>query len=314
MITSLFLIIGLTCSWSCQGGEKIPSEDEREAVMSGTILAEGFELSYSIEGSGLPCVVINEALAMKRSLSQELRNQFKFVFFDGRHNVPPDLSYDISTLSFDGMVEDVEHVRKKLGFDKIAVLGHSIWGLVALEYGRKYPEHTTHIIMNGTPPGLSGGLDEYMKITGEYFESQASAERKAAHQENVAARTDKVAAAPAGRGAIENYIMNSALYWYDPRYDASWLFEGVVWNEAVDNQVFMGLMPDYELLREEPITTPIFLSLGKFDFAAPAFLWDEYKDKFPNLTVEQFETSGHWAFLEEQELYTGKLVDWIKDH
>jgi proline iminopeptidase len=47
----------------------------------------------------------------------------------------------------DSIVDDIEILRKKLGYDKIYVHGHSIIGLIALEYGRKYPQNTCGVIM-----------------------------------------------------------------------------------------------------------------------------------------------------------------------
>jgi proline iminopeptidase len=298
----------------CEGNESDPVAVEKEDPTSGTISVDGFELAYFIEGTGIPCVFINEALAGSRSLSPELRKHFKFIFLDGRHNVLPDPAYDVSSLTLDVLVEDVERVRKELGYEKIAVMGSSIWGVVALEYGRKYPEFTSHIIMHATPPGLFGGLNEYMKITGDYFASHASDERKAAHQENLEARADRVASAPSGRAAIENYIMNSALYWFDPNFDPTWIFEDVIWNDEVDTQVFVNIMAEYDILKGEPLQIPLFLALGKYDFAVPAFLWDEYKDKISNLTIEYFEKSGHWAFYEEQTQFNSALIEWAKQN
>jgi len=46
----------------------------------GTVSIDGVELPYYIEGDGIPCLVINNALAMRRVLSPELRKTFRFIF------------------------------------------------------------------------------------------------------------------------------------------------------------------------------------------------------------------------------------------
>jgi len=38
---------------------------------------------------------------------------------------------------------------------------------------------------------------------------------------------------------------------------------------------------------------------------------DDYKDKLPNLSYNLFTKSGHFPFLEEQELFDTKLIEWI---
>jgi hypothetical protein len=47
--------------------------------------------------------------------------------------------------------------------------------LIALEYAQKYPEHTTHVIMNGIPPYSE---DRIAPIGMQYWETTAARERK----------------------------------------------------------------------------------------------------------------------------------------
>ncbi len=310
LLMILPLVLVLCFTFGCQKAEEVVEEFE-ELSASGTISVDGFELSYEMEGSGIPCVIIMEAQAMKRALSQDLRNHFQLIFFEGRLGAPYDESLDITSITFEDFVDDVERVRKNLGFERICVFGQSIWGLVALEYGRKYPDFTSHIIMNGTPPEI-GMMEDYLKMTDAYFESQASNERKAIHKENWERRGARIKEAPKGRASIETYITNGALYWHHPRYDCSWLFEGVTWNEEISNHLFINLMPGYSIMNGNQISTPIFVSLGKYDFVVPFSIWDDFKETFPNFSYNLFEKSGHWAFLEEQELFDKKLIEWVK--
>ena len=60
--------------------------------------------------------------------------------------------------------DDVEQIRKALDIPKICVLGHSIHGNLALEYARKYPQHTSHVIVIGAPPnGMRKNLKALLK-------------------------------------------------------------------------------------------------------------------------------------------------------
>jgi proline iminopeptidase len=96
--------------------------------------------------------------------------------------------------------------------------GHSINGLTAFEYARKYPEHVTHVIMNGTPPFLG---NRAIKAGAEYWESKASAERKAILKRNWDKRKDEIARLPPDQAFMQNYITNGPMYWYEPTYDSS---------------------------------------------------------------------------------------------
>ena len=51
-----------------------------------------------------------------------------------------------------GEVDDLDCVRRSLGLETMAVLGHS-WGcLVAMEYALRFPARVSHLILLGTAP------------------------------------------------------------------------------------------------------------------------------------------------------------------
>ena len=277
---------------------------------SGVVTVNGVELPYTIEGDGIPCIIAGDALGVSRGLSEELRKHFKFIITDFRWNIPEDKLGDASKITLGTLVDDIEEVRKVLGFQKVCVLGHSIWGLIALEYARKYPEYTSHVIMNGTPPGWNSSIQN---VGNEYWGSHASDERKLILKQNwEKLPEDTLSSLSPGEAAILGYITNAPKYWYDPKYDCSWIFEGIYWNMEVGDQLFSVIMADYDIAKGEPVATPVFLSLGRHDYVVPYYLWEDKKDKLLNLTFHLFEKSGHWAMLEEQVLFDSLLVAWIE--
>jgi hypothetical protein len=48
------------------------------------------------------------------------------------------------------------------------------------------------------------------------------------------------------------------------------------------------------------------------DYLVPYTLWDDQKDKIPNLSINLFERSGHYSFFEEEELFRNRINDWIE--
>ena len=109
-------------------------------------------LTYFIEGEGEPCFVCADAKIEKNCLSDNLKGNFQFVFIEPRLLNSYDKPVDFSNVSLDTIVHDMEILRKKLGYDKIYLLGHSIIGLFALEYAKKYLDNTKGVIMINTPP------------------------------------------------------------------------------------------------------------------------------------------------------------------
>ncbi len=90
-----------------------------QQVRQGTVSVEGIELPYYIEGEGIPCLVINNALAMRRALSQDLRKTFRFIFSDMRAMVPYNKTYDLEKVTLDTFLDDIERVRAAVGFYRL---------------------------------------------------------------------------------------------------------------------------------------------------------------------------------------------------
>ena len=135
------------------------------------ISIDGYKLSYVVEGSGIPCLVIGSAIYYPRTFSQDLRQQFKFIFTDNRGFVPTDEPVDLNNVTIDMFSDDVEQIRKALNIPKICVLGHSIHGNLALEYARKYPQNTSQVIVIGAPPN---GMRKNLKASRQYWTNNAS--------------------------------------------------------------------------------------------------------------------------------------------
>ena len=72
------------------------------------------------------------------------------VFLDqrgcGRSAPLEDTEQGEDTLDLDTLVEDLEALRQHLGLERIVPLGHGFGALVALEYARRYPQHTARVV------------------------------------------------------------------------------------------------------------------------------------------------------------------------
>lgn len=218
---------------------------------------------------------------------------------------------EIDKISFDLLTEDVDQVRRSLNLEKVGVFGHSISGLIALEYARNYPKHTTFVIMNGTSPFENERLTN---ISNTYWETTASEDRKKAYLEKWKGISrdslNKLGSSDAGKLV---YILDGPKCWYNYNFDTTPLLKDTYWNMGVWNHIFNDLMSNYDLGQGKPIEVPVFLSIGKYDYLGPYIAWDDQKEKIPNLSYNLFEHSGHYPFFEEEELFRSKVIAWIKN-
>jgi proline iminopeptidase len=297
LIVYIFILIFV---FSCQDKEQTTSK-------SGEIIFGDKKLTYFIEGEGVDCLVCADGDLQLNCISDNLKEHFQFVFIEQRHSTLYDESKDYSTITMDTIVNDIETLRLMLGFDQVYVLGHSLIGLIALEYARKYPQNTKGVIMINTPPHFNA---DYMDVINNYWKENATEERKEIFKTNLQ-NLQKV-----NRDSISkekwdylSYKAQAPKNFYNPLFDDIPYFR--VNNEGWNH--FYSIMREYDITRSQ-IVTPIFLSLSEYDFMVPLNIWNDYRSKLPTLEIYKYESSGHFPHIEEQELFDKQLLNWIKDN
>jgi proline iminopeptidase len=289
---------------------KVKSGNENEYLKreNGSVISKGITIDYFIQGVGLPIIVVTEGELISKTISNELKKHFKFIFVNARVNLAN--PGEIGNISFRLFAEDIDLIRRSLNLKKVGIFGHSISGIIALEYSREYPENTNFVIINGTPPYLN---DRSAQIVKSFWEKNASEVRKKSFTQNWKGISrdslDRIGSSETGKLI---YKLNGPQCWYDYSFDPIYLLKDTYWNMNVWNHIFKNLMSNYDLKQVKPIKTPVFISLGMQDYLVPYTLWDDQKDKIPNLSINLFERSGHYSFFEEEELFRNRINDWIE--
>ena len=134
-----------------QTGAMAPEQEIRFATT-----ADGFSLAYSVAGSGPPLVKAANWLMhleydwdspVMRPYVEALSSRFTYVRYDERGT---GLSQgDISDLSFDDFVSDLEAVVDEAAIERFPLLGISQGASVAIAYAVRHPERVTHLILVG---------------------------------------------------------------------------------------------------------------------------------------------------------------------
>ncbi|MCP3931831.1 MAG: alpha/beta hydrolase [Bacteroidetes bacterium] len=106
-----------------------------------TILIGEYRISFSIEGSGTPLVLIHgfcEDSSIWKDFSSELSKRFKIISVD-----LPGFGYSdfIPACSIASMADIVKAVLDELKFKKAVVIGHSMGGYVGISFAKNYPKY-----------------------------------------------------------------------------------------------------------------------------------------------------------------------------
>ncbi len=313
IIAVLYFFVSILAQASGQPPGSSPGKEEAGPVRSsGIVVVRGMALPYLAEGSGIPCLVAGYTSLYPQAFSAELKKHLKLIFVDWKNSFLADDPFpEASKITMDTLVDDLDEVRRQLGYERIAVLGHSWPGFLSLAYGARHPDHTLVLITIGCVPYNSPKVD---KAAAEFWERDASPERKAAHKRNLEAMPDALLDKLIKRERwVMQYVRDRAKCWMDPNYDCYWLWLGKGASMDFEHQYYSVLTADYDPTPSfGKITAPVFIATGRYDYFVPPELWEAEKSKLPNLSYLFFMKSGHWPMLDETELFDRLLINWLE--
>ena len=154
--------------------------------------------------------------------------------------------------------------------------------------------------MINTPPYYIPEL--YWEKIDENWEKNASKERKQEYKKLQEEYERKKKKYSPDELAVQNYLSAGPRMLADTSYDWKGLWKGYRENEHT-YKYLEHIFSEYDFRLEYPVSCPVYLTLAKHDYVVPEFFWDDFKDHILDLTVHFFENSGHYPFIEEQELH-----------
>jgi len=217
------------------------------------------------------------------------------------------------TVTLEGLADDLNAAREALNLEKVGLIGWGASVAVALECARKYPDATSRLIVIGWGPRYA--QDDFVRID-EYWEVNASPERKVLLERNLddleRTNLDTMSSTEA---FIHQYVADAPKTFYDPTFDCTDQLKDAAINVDFLNHLISITYTGYDGTGSlSEIVCPVFLALGRYDFGHPPLLWEGEFTKIPDNTYVLFEKSGHWPQLEEQELFSTVLLEWLGCH
>lgn len=274
------------------------------------VRARRTEVFCAAAGTGHPCLVPSLAGTpiYERTFTPVLGSAFRLTFAELRGNRTPVGDPDALTLA--GLVDDLDALRRALGLDRVAVLGHSGHSVLAFAYAAWFPDHVSHVLVVGGMPRFSPTLGEEIAA---YWEAAASPARKRALARNHA-RLDVAALSPSER-LKATYAADGPRYFYDQDYDCSPLWAGHDDFSPALHRRFWG--PGGEFATFDPevsfprIAAPVLIAHGVFDFSVPPTVWPGMKELLARHTYVAFERSGHYPHVEERAGFGEAVAGWL---
>lgn len=136
-----------------------------------TIHTNGIEMNYFSVGDGFPLVLAHGHSGNVRNwaLQRSLAERYRMVSVDHRGHGKTTAPADPAAYSMEIMAEDLYQALRGLGIDRCYLVGHSMGGMIALEFALAHQEMLRALVLVDTAPGefrmnLTDDVEEIERI------------------------------------------------------------------------------------------------------------------------------------------------------
>lgn len=274
-----------------------------------TINSDGFELNYSVKGTGKPILVIGSSVYYPQLFSEDLYDTFRFIFLDHRGFLKPPRTLQPEDYRLDKVLDDIETARQDLNLTNFILLGHSGHAFMALEYAKKYPYHVQKVALLNSAPTNS---EERQRQSFAFFNETASPERKRQFEMDIALLESDIQKDPERR-FVHMCIRMGAQSFYDYTFNAAYMWEDVYTNMPIIDHLWGEAFAELNLIQSlANFNKPVFIGLGRHDYlVAPVSLWNSVDETYKHVKKVIFEHSGHNPMFEEPQTFDKELSKWI---
>ena len=251
-------------------------------------MSQVIDCEYTVEGSGPPLFLIHGIGAARdtwRFVTPGLTEHFTVVSYDLRgHGTSP---MPDGEFGLDDLVDDLERVRERTGFEQAHFAGHSLGGMIGPAYARKHPGRVLSLGLLSTAAGRTE--DDSAKVWGVV---------RAMEEKGVAQVLDTL---------IDRWYTDAFIAAHPDLVDRR--LKQVV---GTDSEVFMNVFRIYAGTEMMPwlheVTAPSLVLTGEFDGGCNPRLNKLIADAMPNSELVVLPAYKHSILLEAGEEVAAHLV------
>lgn len=272
---------------------------------SGSVHSAEVDLGYETfgaAGAAIPIIAVNggpglsHAYMVQNDLWQSVAAHRLVILYDQRGTGASKRVQAHASQGMDAQVADLDAVRRALSLERVAILGDSYGGMIAMAYAAAHPEHVARLILSDSP---GPSWKEMVHLLPQVFPDR---------EEAGAAESKKLAADPeaAAQAGLVNHM---GMMFYSPERRDTYL----------KHMGDLGFMPSVgAAVQKATADLDLTAKLGAFDFptliingrydmnVAPLTAW-RLAHAIPGAQLVFFERSGHLPAYEEPQKYSEVL-------
>lgn len=229
------------------------------------------------------------------------------VYYDAFGRGKSDTASDVTEYTLERDIEDLEELRKAMGFEKISVLGHSYGGVVAQGYAIKYSQNISHLI-------LANSFHSFLmwQANDDNCNHEIKTNYPEVWEELMKVRRAGAVSSDKVHYEIYGKVPYGFLYAYNPEkfdkrnrksYPNS--FNRKLYYQMVgkDGDFIVGNdIGNFDFRKDlKNLEMPILIIAGRYDRVAVPKMMVQFKEYCPQAIFVMFEKSGHNPQVEEPE-------------
>ena len=253
----------------------------------------GLLLHYRLSGrAGAPALVLVNSLGTDAriwdALIEQLAADFRILSYDKRgHGLSeaPEGDY-----SLDDHIADLHALTAEVGFDRFALCGVSVGGLIAQGFALRHAASLSALILCDTAPRIGDA---------------------ALWNTRIATVRDK------GIAALADAIMER---WFTPDYRQQHAAQVDGWRTMLTRMPLAGYIGTCATLRDTDLTaeiptiaTPTLVVVGDQDASTPPALVRQCADAIPGARFHEIAASGHIPSIDQPEALAALLRHFLKE-
>jgi proline iminopeptidase len=266
----------------------------------------GYEI-FGAAGAEIPIIAVNggpglsHAYMMQNDLWQRVAAHRLVILYDQRGTGASKHMQPNAPQTMEAQVADLDAVREVLAFDRVAVLGDSYGGMIAMAYAAAHPEHVARLILSDSAAPSWKGLVHLLPQVFPDREEQGEAE------------ANKLAADPAAvaQAGLVNHMRQ--MFYSTEMRDAYLAHMGDLGFEPAVGRAVQKATENLDLTAKlAGFHFPTLVITGRYDMnVAPLTAW-RMAHGIPGAQLVFFEKSGHMPAYEEPEKYQKVLEGFLK--
>ena len=319
-----FVIASLACSLALPAARPLAAQVPGGGLSTGVhqIVVDDVRLWYRVAGIGsrgaVPLVFLHggpgyNSHSFATFAGPRLERSLRVVYYDQRGSGHSERPWT-GEYSMARLVEDVEGLRRALGVPRIALLGHSFGGTLALEYAAKYPEHVSRMILVGAASDIPAACAARVEYLAMHYAADLARARADTAGRQGRARDDCDLAfntvPDSVRGRVNDEVMfpDMVLARRQESVDSA---SGLRNTGELSNGLFNGGLLGYRFAAPQRVRLPVLILAGREDYAIGLPQQRALARALPDARINEYERAGHFLYLDEPDRFTRDVVAFL---